>query len=172
LPYDRQWPLQFQAEPDRIAHALGELAVRIEHNGSTAVPGLQAKPVIDIQVSVAQLQPMARYAELLAGIGYVHRPSLDDAFCPFFYRPQTWPHTHHLHVVEAGGQEERRTLAFRDYLREHPDVAQEYVALKRKLVALSNANDEASREGYAIGKSEFIERVVQEALAAGCPRGF
>jgi GrpB-like predicted nucleotidyltransferase (UPF0157 family) len=169
--YDPRWVLEFEAERDRLARALGALACRIDHHGSTAVPGLEAKPIIDIQVSVEQLQPLRAYTEPLVTLGYVHVPHIDDAVCPFFHRPGDWPHTHHVHVVQSGGHEERRTLAFRDFLREHGDVAREYVALKIHLATLVNAGESSSREAYANAKSEFIERVVQIALAAGFPRG-
>jgi GrpB-like predicted nucleotidyltransferase (UPF0157 family) len=169
--YDPRWVLEFEAERDRIARALGELACRIDHHGSTAVPGLEAKPIIDIQVSVEQLQPLRAYAEPLATLGYVHVPHVDDAVCPFFHRSREWPHTHHVHVVQSGGLEERRTLAFRDFLREHDHVAREYVTLKRHLAAQVNAGELSSHEAYANAKSEFIDRVVQIALAAGYPRG-
>jgi GrpB-like predicted nucleotidyltransferase (UPF0157 family) len=168
--YDPRWVMEFEAERDHIAQVLGNLACRIEHNGSTAVPGLEAKPVIDIQVSVEQLQPIRAYAQPLATLGYVHVPHVDDAVCPFFHRPREWPHTHHVHVVQSGGHEERRTLAFRDFLREHSDVAWEYVTLKKRLATLVNAADSSSHETYANAKSEFIDRVVQIALAAGYPR--
>ena len=82
--YDPRWVLQFEAERDRIAQALGELACRIDHNGSTAVRGLEAKPIIDIQVSAEQLRPIRAYAEPLATLGYVHVPHVDDAICPSF----------------------------------------------------------------------------------------
>jgi GrpB-like predicted nucleotidyltransferase (UPF0157 family) len=87
--------------------------------------------------------------------------------CPFFHRPSEWPHSHHVHVVEFGGLEERRTLAFRDYLRDHSDVAHEYVLLKEQLVAIYDAAKPADRETYARAKTEFINRVVQIALAQG-----
>jgi GrpB-like predicted nucleotidyltransferase (UPF0157 family) len=170
--YDPRWPLEFEAERDRIAQRIGRIASRIDHNGSTAVPGLDAKPVIDIQISVRQLQPIRCYAEPLATLGYVHVPHADDAFCPFFHHPKEWPHTHHVPVVKSGGQEERRTLAFRDFLREHSNIATEYVALKKRLAALTDATDALSREAYASTKSEFIERIVQTALAVGYPRDF
>jgi GrpB-like predicted nucleotidyltransferase (UPF0157 family) len=170
LSYDPRWVIEFETERDRIAYLVGELAIRIDHNGSTAVPGLAAKPIIDIQISVKQLQPVPLYAEPLATLGYLHVPHVDDAFCPFFHRPHAWPHTHHVHVVEAGGQEERRTLAFRDFLREHSDVAREYAALKHRLAALTDTTSADAREAYASAKSEFIERVVQVALTAGYPR--
>jgi GrpB-like predicted nucleotidyltransferase (UPF0157 family) len=129
VPYDAEWPLAFAAERDRITVALGPLALRIEHHGSTSVVGLAAKPVIDIQVSVATVHPLDRYAAPLIALGYVHVPNEDDAVCPYFHKPSTWPHTHHVHLVTAGGENERKTLAFRDFLREHPDVAREYASL-------------------------------------------
>ena len=91
-------------------------------------------------------------------------PHSDDAFCPFFHRPGEWPHTHHVHVVQCGGEEERRTLAFRDFLREHSEVAQEYATLKKQLATVTDATDASAREAYANGKSEFIQRVLQIAL--------
>ena len=169
--YDPRWVLEFEAERDRLARALGTLACRIDHHGSTSVPGLDAKPIIDIQLSVERLQPIRAYAEPLATLGYVHVPDVDDAVCPFFHRPREWPHTHHVHVVESAGLEERRTLAFRDFLREHGDVAQEYVTLKRHLAARVNAGELPSPEAYADAKTEFVDRVVRMALAAGHPRG-
>jgi GrpB-like predicted nucleotidyltransferase (UPF0157 family) len=160
VPYDPAWPIEFARERDRLAAALGAAAVRIEHNGSTAVPGLAAKPVIDIQIAVARLHPMDAYAAALGRLGYTHVPHADDAVCPFFHRPAEWPHTHHVHVVEAGGDEERRTLAFRDYLRAHPDAAREYAALKKRLAHEFGGEDFASREGYAAAKSMFVASVL------------
>jgi GrpB-like predicted nucleotidyltransferase (UPF0157 family) len=166
-PYDPRWPIEFERERARLAAALGPAALRIDHNGSTAVPGLAAKPVIDIQVSVARLQPMDAYSPALAGLGYIHVPHDDDAFCPFFHRPASWPHTHHVHVVQAGGDEERRTLAFRDYLRAHPEAAREYAALKAQLAEAFSGDDFTSREAYAAAKSDFVTQIL--LLAGGPP---
>jgi GrpB-like predicted nucleotidyltransferase (UPF0157 family) len=168
--YDSRWTLEFEAERDRIAPGLGALARRIDHNGSTSVPGLGAKPIIDIQVSAEQLHPIQPFVAALAALGYVHVPHPDDVVCPFFHRPGEWPHTHHVHVVQSGGREERRTLAFRDYLREHDDAAREYEALKRQLAIRFSGEEFLSREAYANAKTEFIDRVVQIALAGGYPR--
>jgi GrpB-like predicted nucleotidyltransferase (UPF0157 family) len=170
-PYDPNWPIAFAAERDRIAAALGTLALRVDHNGSTSVPGLAAKPIIDIQVSVRSLQPIEAYARGLAQLGYVHVPHPDDSFCPFFHRPAVWPHTHHVHVVERGGAEERKTLAFRDYLREHPSVARQYEELKRGLAPQHAAADFSSRQAYADAKTAFVSGVTERAIAAGYPRG-
>lgn len=165
VPYDTDWPRAFSVERERIAAVLGELALRIDHNGSTSVPGLAAKPIIDIQVSVARLRLIEAYAPRFADLEYIHVPHPDDAFCPFFHRPAAWPHTHHVHVVQAGGAEERRTLAFRDYLREHGDAAREYADLKRRLALRYSATELSSRQAYAEAKSDFIARIVERAIS-------
>jgi GrpB-like predicted nucleotidyltransferase (UPF0157 family) len=167
VPYNPKWVSEFENERRLIARALGPLALRIDHNGSTAVPGLAAKPVIDIQISVARLHPISAYSARLEALGYVHQPHPDDSFCPFFGKPHDWPRTHHVHLVESGGPEERRTLAFRDYLRAHPSVAREYEALKRELAGQFTG---ATLQSYADAKSEFIERVISLALQAGYRR--
>lgn len=170
VPYDPDWPRAFEHERARLAWALGEIARRIDHTGSTAVPGLAAKPVIDIQISVEELHPIAAYAPALEGLGYRHLPHPDDAFCPFFHRPGSWPHTHHVHVVQAGGEEERRTLAFRDHLRANPAVARAYERLKLRLAPRFSAAEHASRQAYADAKGEFIEGVVTRALGGQPPQ--
>jgi GrpB-like predicted nucleotidyltransferase (UPF0157 family) len=141
--------------------------MRVDHHGSTAVPGLAAKPIIDIQVSVGSLQPLAAVARRLEAAGYVHVPGPDDAVCPFFHRPRDWPHTHHVHVVEAGGAEERRTLAFRDYLRGHPETAREYAQLKRTLADRHGGGDDQAREAYARAKSDFVAQILVLAEQQG-----
>lgn len=166
-PYDPNWPAMFAAEAIRLRRALGPVAVRIDHHGSTAVPGLAAKPVIDIQISVATLHRFESFGTPLETLGYVHVPHPDDTFCPFFHRPAEWPHTHHVHVVEAGGEEERRTLTFRDYLRQNRDAAHEYEQLKRRLITEINPRDAAARERYAERKTAFVERILALASAAG-----
>jgi GrpB-like predicted nucleotidyltransferase (UPF0157 family) len=165
VPYDATWPQQFAEERQRLDGALAGFAVRIEHNGSTSVPGLVAKPIIDIQISVAALQPMSAYGEPLRQLGYVHIPHEDDAFCPFFRRAPSC----HIHVVEADGREERRTLAFRDYLRAHPEIAREYAALKESLAPLFSADGFASQQAYAEAKGAFIERITCLAQTEGYP---
>jgi len=169
VPYDPGWPAQFEAEAARLRAGLGHLALRIDHHGSTAIPDLAAKPIIDIQVSVATLQPLEAYGAKLEALGYTHVAHPDDSFCQFFHRPAQWPHSHHVHVVERGGREERRTLAFRDYLRDHPDAARQYEDLKRRVAAEVLADNPPSRERYAAAKTDFVERVVALAVAGGYP---
>jgi GrpB-like predicted nucleotidyltransferase (UPF0157 family)/ubiquinone/menaquinone biosynthesis C-methylase UbiE len=160
VPYDPEWPREFERERDRLRDALGDLAVRIDHHGSTSVPGLAAKPIIDIQIAVAPLHPLDPYLEPLAQLGYHHVPHVDDAFAPFLHRPAEWPHTHHVHLVEAGGAEERRTLAFRDALRADAALARDYEALKRGLADASRGSEFTSQQAYAEAKTDFIEGAI------------
>jgi GrpB-like predicted nucleotidyltransferase (UPF0157 family) len=153
--YDPEWPVIFEAEARRLRSVLGELALRIDHVGSTAVAGLAAKPVIDIQISVATLDPIDPYKGRLESLGYSYatRP------IRFFHRPADWPHTHHVHVCQAGGTDERRVLAFRDWLRQHPADRNAYEALKRELARNADAESVEGRSRYSIAKTDFIQEI-------------
>jgi len=107
VPYDASWPEKYAIEADAIRSAVRG-AVLVEHVGSTSVPGLAAKPVIDIQVSVPALDSLSPYLRPLARIGYTHVPLGNfDAVYPFFAKPMTWPSTHHVHLCVVGSEQER-----------------------------------------------------------------
>lgn len=167
--YDPEWPRLFEAEARRLRAALGEVALRVDHVGSTAVPGMAAKPVIDIQISVADIEDRDAFEAPLARLGYRHHPVPDEAVYPFFHLPEVWPHTHHLHVCQAGSSEERRHLAFRDLLRERPEVARDYERFKSELAARHSAADFETRGAYAEAKTAFIRPREQEALLRRYP---
>ena len=170
VAYDCAWPLLFESEAARVREVMDGLALRIEHVGSTSVPGLAAKSVIDIQVSVATLDNLGVYSEPLGRLGYSHIPlGPFDVVYPFFQKPAEWPSTHHIHLCARGTEQERRHLAFRDYLRSHPAVAAEYVALKRSLAAVHDGATLESRERYSLSKTHFINSVLERALQAGYP---
>jgi GrpB-like predicted nucleotidyltransferase (UPF0157 family) len=169
-PYDPAWPVMFAAEAARIRQALNDLAVRIEHVGSTSVPALSAKPVVDIQVSVPSLEPAYRYRTSLADLGYTHIPLGEfDLVYPFFKRPVEWPSTHHVHLCVADSEQERNHLAFRDFLRHNPAVAAEYIVLKRQLAAVHDGLTLESQERYSLSKTEFVRSVLARAFAEGYP---
>jgi GrpB-like predicted nucleotidyltransferase (UPF0157 family) len=162
VSYDPAWPDMFQAEAGRIRRALGERALRIEHVGSTAVPGLAAKPVIDIQVSVPSLGEIATYEEELSSLGYRH-VALDDFDheYPYFRRPAEGASTHHVHLCETRSYLEAKHIAFRDYLRANPEVAERYVQLKKSLAGRHHGRTLESRQRYSLGKTEFVESVIR-----------
>jgi len=149
----------------RIAETFGEHALRVEHVGSTAVPGLCAKPVIDIQVSLASLQPLEPLIGMMASLGYSHLPLPDPPVevYPFFHRPERWPTTHHLHLCEFAGEEEERHLAFRDWLRAHPADRDRYGELKLRLAQDVDENDVVSMFRYTEAKGDFVREIERKA---------
>jgi GrpB-like predicted nucleotidyltransferase (UPF0157 family) len=129
IDYDSAWPGRYQQWKQRLTNALGSAAVRMEHVGSTAVPGLPAKPVIDIQISVADLHDEPQYAPQLesAGVQLRSRDELHRYFRPFPGQPREV----HVHVCAAGSTWEREHLLFRDYLRAHPATRDAYAEAKK-----------------------------------------
>jgi 16S rRNA processing protein RimM len=154
---DPTWPAQFDAEAARLRSALGEVAVRIHHYGSTSVAGLAAKPIIDILVVVDSLEPMAPYLEPLESLGYEYVPHPENVRMPFFGWPASRPRSFNLHVVEADSEEERRHLDFRDRLRADPETAAAYGALKASLARRLREK----REEYTDAKTAFIDEVLR-----------
>ena len=172
VPHSPLWPIMFAEEASRIRKEFGASALRVSHVGSTSVPGLDAKPVIDIQVSVASLEQRDALDAHMRRLGYTHMDlGAFDAVYPFFKRPATWPSTHHVHLCAAGSAEERQHLAFRDYLRSNPEACARYVALKRHLATLHHGATLESQERYSLAKSEFVSSVLERAFAEGYPLG-
>jgi GrpB-like predicted nucleotidyltransferase (UPF0157 family) len=156
LAYDATWPARYEEERDALEHAIGGEAVGgIHHVGSTAVPGLEAKPVIDILVGVRSLSDARACFEPLARLGYVYAPYRPNEM-HWFCKPDPSRRTHHLHLVPEGSQRFRDELVFRDHLRSHPGLAAEYGALKRGLTR----RFEHDREAYTDGKADFIRLVL------------
>lgn len=171
VAYDRTWPTLFASERKALEKLLGSLALRVDHVGSTAVPGLAAKPVIDIQISVRSLEPRSAYDELLSIRGYVHVPVGEwDRVYPFYQRPAMWPTTHHVHLCIIGSEQERAHLAFRDFLRDHDQEARAYEALKHQLSESTVGTSLTERESYSLAKTDFVSAVVSRALAEGYPK--
>lgn len=159
VDYDPQWPATFEILRSSLAGALGTMAAAIEHIGSTSVPGLAAKPIIDIDVLLKSASNLPLVIQRLASIGYVHRGDLGVAGREAFASP-VGAHAHHLYVCPPESREYRRHLALRDFLRTHSAEAENYGKLKRSLAARFR-ND---RIAYNEGKSEFVEALLQRAL--------
>ncbi len=162
VDYDPRWAEMFEAEKTRILNALCELNVVVEHVGSTSVPGLAAKPIIDIFVIVPDPATGEKAVEPLTALGYEYRG--EQGIPGRFYFGKGRPRTHHLHLYPRGHPEIERHLLFRDYLRTHPDAAQEYAELKRDLVEKFRKE----REAYTEGKSDFVKSIVSKARLL-CP---
>jgi len=163
VPYDPAWPAQFEEERQAIAAALATWIVgSIEHVGSTAIPGLAAKPVIDMMAGVQSLEAARPAIDAAARLGYCYfpyRPDSEHWFC----KPSPAFRTHHLHLVPFGNGQWRGAIAFRDYVRRHPAIAVEYETLKRQFAHEFHLD----REAYTRAKHPFIERITTCALEQG-----
>jgi GrpB-like predicted nucleotidyltransferase (UPF0157 family) len=156
--YDADWPALFRQIAGPVRQALGAIVVAVEHVGSTAVPGLAAKPVIDVDVVVRSPTDVPVAIERLRKLGYTYQGDKGIAGREAF----TWPlhaQRHHLYVVVAGSKPHVDHVEFRDYLRAHPGVAREYADLKR---ALGDQHG-SERERYTEAKADFISRVLAAA---------
>jgi GrpB-like predicted nucleotidyltransferase (UPF0157 family) len=153
--YDPSWPETFTKLAMRIRSALGSLVLTVEHIGSTSVPGLAAKPIIDVDVVLSSPADFAESIRLLSSIGYAHEGDLGIAGREAFLSPSDEPR-HHLYVLSSGATELRRHLAFRDALRADNGLRDRYAALKRSL-AERHRND---RNSYSGAKSTFINSIV------------
>ncbi len=168
VPYDQRWPIMFDEERSHLLSCLPhDLVGRIEHFGGTAVPGLAAKPIVDILVEVRSLEETkVRIAPVLEtqGYDYFWRPSWGDDTPPFYAwfikRDSSGNRTHHIHMVEARFEHWDRLL-FRDYLLAHPEIAQEYGTLKQRL----SETHRGDRVAYTEAKGDFIRRVTEKAKA-------
>lgn len=168
VPYDPAWPEQFTALRQVLAGALGDLAVAIEHVGSTSVPALAAKPILDIVVVLPTPESLPAAIERLGALGYFHQGDLGLAGREAFDREgpdvprdgsgRVWP-TQHLYACPEANIHLRRQVALRDYLRAHPDEARAYGELKLRL-AQDFRND---RRAYTEAKTEFILGIYRKA---------
>lgn len=157
VPYSAEWPRLFQEEKARLQAALGREALDIQHVGSTSIPGMVAKPIIDIAIAVASFKEAMVCVAPIEGLGYEYHGENGIPRRHFFVKGN--PRTYHLHMLEQGSPEWENHLLFRDHLIRHPDCAAEYAALKTDL-ARRFEND---RKTYTDEKAPFILRVLQLA---------
>jgi len=162
--YDPRWPVRFEEIERRVAPAVAELGAAVEHVGSTAVPMLAAKPIVDVDVVVRASPDVPDAVERLRSLGYVYQGDKGiRGREAFLWPPGTEPH--HLYVVVAGSAPHADHVDFRDYLRRHPDVADEYATLKRSLAA-RHAEDSL---GYTEAKSDFVTAALARARESTPP---
>ena len=169
--HDPAWQAQFEELRQVLAVVLGDAATVIEHVGSTSVPGLAAKPILDINVVIESRAVLPLVIERLAAVGYEHEGDLDvpgreafrpgDGTRPVVEPARTWAR-HHLYVCAQDNQELARHLAFRDWLRTHDEDARSYGALKRELARVHRNDVNA----YCEAKTDFVEGVLARAM--GC----
>ena len=160
-PPNPQWPQAFEAEAVQVLLALGNNVVYIHHIGSTAIPNIYAKPVIDLLAEVSDIDHVDTRNVAMAALGYT---ALGEYGLPgrryFRKHDEAGVRTHHLHTFQRGSTEAQRHLAFRDFMRANPDCAQQYSDLKRTLAA-QYPND---IDSYMDGKDEFVKAVEKQAM--------
>jgi GrpB-like predicted nucleotidyltransferase (UPF0157 family) len=165
VPHDPGWATLFEYERQLLEDAFGDTIIAIEHVGSTAITGIPAKPIIDINVGVESLDTARGMKDVFARLGYEHRPFVPGRSAEgldaqeLYVRGPEECRTHHVHVTVYGGGYWNKDILFRDYLREHPECAHEYADLKVCL-AHKYANDRGS---YSKNKAEFILRIQELA---------
>jgi GrpB-like predicted nucleotidyltransferase (UPF0157 family) len=161
LPYDHRWPELFEVEAGGLVRALGNVVVRLHHIGSTAIPSISAKPIIDILMELADLSALDRRTAEFEGLGY---EAMGESGIPgrrYFRRNNaSGVRTHQIHAFALGSPEVARHLAFRDYMIAHPDVARLYGDLKQRL-AEQYADDTSA---YMDGKDAFVKYHEARAL--------
>jgi len=158
--YKIEWREEFEKEKESLFAVIGQFVQAIEHIGSTAVPGLCAKPVIDIAVGVQELKAVKDCIEPLSSIGYEYRGEAGIPGRHFFVKGSRKTRTHHVHVELLNGPLWHSHILFRDYLRSHPKEATAYAKLKRA-IAKKYSDD---RDAYTLEKNSYIEGIVKIAL--------
>lgn len=155
--YDPLWPARFEAEKARLATVVPGSFLEVQHIGSTAVPGLSAKPIVDILAGIGSMEEAPAIATSLLGVGYTTSASFNDSLVDrkWFMRWKDGHRTHHLHVVVHGEVWTKR-LAFRDALRADPALASRYAALKSDLASAHRTD----REAYTEAKGAFVEAIL------------
>jgi GrpB-like predicted nucleotidyltransferase (UPF0157 family) len=161
VEYDARWPALFTAEQQRLRAACRSLPLRLEHIGGTSIPGMCAKPVLDILAGRPHEALVQDYVAALTRAGYEHRGERGVPGREYFRRGR--PRAYHLHLVEDDSPMWREYLAFRDYLRARPDAARQFSVLKRTLAARFPRD----REAYLNAKSAGVQEILR--LAIGVP---
>ena len=159
VAYDPFWPGLYQAEIARLGPILAAEVVAFHHIGSTAIPGIMAKPIIDILIEVRDIQTIDGYNRSLESIGYQAHGEYGISGRKFFTRDLEQDRTHHVHIYQTGHAEIKRQLDFRDYMLAHPDEGLAYTCLKETLFAKYPHDLPA----YIAGKASFIEEIDRKA---------
>lgn len=166
--YDENWMLEFESIKGVLNNALGDLIIGIEHVGSTAVPGLGAKPILDIDIVIEGYEIFPKVVFALERLGYLHQKEWSfegreafgrkDESAPWTGEGSSWM-KHHLYVCNVESSELAKHIAFRNYLRRNPQAAFEYEKLKRQLAKIEN-----QRTSYTSGKTEFIHSILGKVM--------
>ncbi|UCG03342.1 MAG: GrpB family protein [Candidatus Heimdallarchaeota archaeon] len=155
-PYSPKWVQVYSKEKLQLEIAIGEQILNIQHIGSTAIPGMMAKPIIDIAVAVHDFKKAFKCVKPLKNLGYEYKGEFGIPNRHYFVKGS--PRVFHLHMLEISSQEWKNHLFFRDFLLQHPDKAKKYAELKKLLAQRFSAD----RDAYTEGKASFIIEILQQ----------
>jgi GrpB-like predicted nucleotidyltransferase (UPF0157 family) len=161
LPHDPNWSKLFKAEANKLAAVLGQEVIAIHHIGSTAIPNISAKPIVDILVEVYDIEQIDEFNEEMMKLGYQPKGEFGIPGRRFFIKGDDSTRTHHVHTFQTGHPRIERYLNFRDYMMAHPEEAQAYSRLKEKLAQRFPEDI----KGYMAGKDRFIKETDRKARA-------
>jgi GrpB-like predicted nucleotidyltransferase (UPF0157 family) len=160
VPHNPQWRAAFEAEAKSIANAIGENVVAIHHIGSTAIPNIYAKPIVDLLIEVRDITEVDGQSSAMQSLGYEVKGEFGIPGRRYFRKDnQQGIRTHQIHAFETGSEQIERHLAFRDYMIAHPEDARKYSELKRKLAEEHPEN----MDGYIDGKDDFVQEIDRRA---------
>ncbi len=166
VDYNPQWPQMYEQEKARIQDAIGEYLIDIQHVGSTSIPGLSSKPVIDIMTVIRNISLIEQCVQPLEALDYLYQGERGIPGRHFFRKPIDISHigrAYHMHVVEKGHDQWVMYQLFREYMLLHPESVSQYDILKREL-ALKHGSDRAA---YTAAKASFIESIIRAAVIEG-----
>ena len=158
VPYNSDWIKDYVKESEQIKNILGDEIIKSYHIGSTAIPGIYAKPIIDILIEVNDIKNIDNYNDEMNKLGYISKGEFGIEGRRFFLKG-IYNRTHHLHIFETGNPEIRKHLNFKDYMISHPETAKQYEKLKKDL----SIKFRYDNEGYCKGKDEFIRDIDKQA---------
>jgi GrpB-like predicted nucleotidyltransferase (UPF0157 family) len=161
-PFTAEWRRHFEAEKALLQGAVGSYILDIQHVGSTSIPGMVAKPIVDIAIAVSDFEEARVCIQPIEGLGYEYKG--ENGIPRRHYFGKGDQRMFHLHLNEINSLEWQNLILFRDYLCRHPEAVQEYVVLKIQLAAKYPRD----RQAYLDGKAPFIERVLQLARSGPC----
>ena len=159
-PYNPKWKELYVQESKIISSQISDFLVDIQHIGSTAIPGIMAKPIIDIAVAINSLENIGKIIEPLREIGFIYRGEQGIPDRHLFIKGGEEFRTHHMHVMHNSHYEWKKHILFRDYLINHPEEVKKYSELKKRL----EKQFKEDRESYTESKSEFIEGILKKAI--------
>ncbi|EZP76977.1 hypothetical protein H839_10283 [Parageobacillus genomosp. 1] len=160
VPFCEQWATMFTEEAEKLKRVFGEQCLRIYHIGSTAIPGMSAKPIVDIMIEVHDIDYVDSYNDAMAALGYQAMGENGIPKRRYFQKGRD-ERTHHVHVFPAGSEHIARHIAFKEYMIAHPEEAKAYSRLKEALAKQFPADIEA----YIKGKDAFVKEIEKKALA-------